>query len=128
MKKFVRIAVVIALISPVSSLAQEREIRKDRNGHGPEAVAAPRKTTNAHQAKQPEKEKAPRQTKETSHKFSTGQRFERSRAVNYRRVDHREHARLSPPPRGYTWVRAGNDALLVRLSNNIVTRIVTDIY
>ncbi len=63
-----------------------------------------------------------------SHPFATGSRFSRASAPNYRRVDHRESRRLSAPAKGCVWVRAGNDALLVRLSNNVVTRVVSNVF
>ncbi len=64
----------------------------------------------------------------SGYRFAKGQRFDRSKASNYRRIDYRQHRQLSAPPRGYVWVRAGNDALLVRLSNNLIMRIVVGIY
>ena len=63
-----------------------------------------------------------------SHQFGKGERFERSRAQNYRRVSHTENRRLAAPPRGQVWVRSGHDALLVSLANNTVTKIVTGIF
>lgn len=112
MNKLITTAIAIAMMMPATASAQDRQDRNDRsdrNDNNREVVAQTK-------------------AKSKAHKFNKGERFERSRAVNYRRVDHREHARLSAAPRGYTWVRAGNDALLVRLSNNIVIRIVSDIY
>lgn len=65
---------------------------------------------------------------QASHSMKVGQRFSRSKAPHYRRVSHKEHSKLSSPPRGYVWVRAGKDALLVRLYNNKVKRIVGSIF
>ena len=66
--------------------------------------------------------------KKTSHSFAKGSKFSRSKAPNYRRVQYTESKRLTAPPRGYTWVRAGDDALLVRLSNNIIARVVYNVF
>jgi Ni/Co efflux regulator RcnB len=63
-----------------------------------------------------------------AHRFAKGEKFSRGRATNYARINYREHRRLGAPPRGYTWVRSGDDALLVRLSNNLISRVVLDVY
>lgn len=73
--------------------------------------------------------KANSQGKATQHhKYSKGDRFSRSQAVNYRRVSYRENKQLKAPPAGYVWVRSGNDALLVRLRNNLIVQVVYDIF
>ncbi len=64
----------------------------------------------------------------STHRFAKGERFDRSRAENYRRVSYRENRRLSPPPRGHVWVRSGQDVLLVRLSDNVVRNIISGLY
>ena len=57
-----------------------------------------------------------------------GDRFDRNRAANYRRLDHRQVRRLSAPGRNQMWVRSGDDALLVSLRNNTVQRIVPNVF
>ena len=51
-----------------------------------------------------------------------GERFDRSRAQNYRELDYRQYRgrHLYAPPRGYRWVRSGNDAVLVAVSSGII--------
>jgi Ni/Co efflux regulator RcnB len=64
-------------------------------------------------------------TKKTSYRnFRAGQRFDRRYARNYREVSDYRRYRLAAPGRGYRWVRAGNDAVLIR-SNGYVTRVIT---
>ena len=56
-------------------------------------------------------------------RWQRGQRFDRRYAQNYREIgDWRAYRarRLYAPPRGYHWVRSGNDAVLVALSGGIV--------
>lgn len=55
--------------------------------------------------------------------WHSGDRFDRAYAPHYTRVVHVDHYGLHRPPAGYVWVRSGWDALLVRLSNNIVVSI-----
>lgn len=58
--------------------------------------------------------------------FRQGQRFDRSYARNYAVIDYRRYHRLRPPPRGYHWVRSGNDALLVALGTGLIASVVAN--
>ena len=49
--------------------------------------------------------------------WAKGQRFDR-RYATYRDY------RLSAPPRGYQWVRSGNDAVLIALTSGIIGAVV----
>ncbi|WP_226017324.1 RcnB family protein [Novosphingobium sp. FKTRR1] len=54
--------------------------------------------------------------------FRNGDRFDVRRAPNYRVVEYRQY-RLRKPPRGYHWVRSGNDALLVAITSGVIASI-----
>jgi Ni/Co efflux regulator RcnB len=55
------------------------------------------------------------------HRWAKGQRFDRRYASNYREVDYRSyHGRLRAPPRGYHYVRSGNDVVLVAITSGII--------
>lgn len=56
--------------------------------------------------------------------FKRGQKFDRRYAQNYREINYRSYRGLKAPPRGYHWVRSGNDALLVALSSGVIASIV----
>ncbi|MDE1916618.1 MAG: RcnB family protein [Sphingomonadales bacterium] len=58
------------------------------------------------------------------HQFRKGQRFDRAHAWNYREIDYRHYRGLRAPPRGYRWVRNGNDAVLVAISTGIVASVI----
>lgn len=112
MTKLIASTIALTMMMPATASAQHRDDQQNYDSRGDKnrkAVVPSKKETRAH-------------------KFGEGERFDRSRAVNYRRIDHRESSRLSTPPHGYVWVRAGNDALLVRLKNNIITRLIRDVY
>lgn len=147
MKKTISTLCALALLVPVSAYAQNQNDRNDHNGntHGQSTQNdknsnAKKPATQQSSAKsgsnsnaghnQTSSNKAPvaQKSGNSEHKFAKGQRFERSKASNYRRIDYRQHRQLSAPSNGYVWVRAGNDALLVRLSNNLIVRIVAGIY
>ncbi len=57
-----------------------------------------------------------------NHAWQRGQRFDQRYAQNYREVDWRQYRgrRLYAPPRGYHWVRSGNDAVLVAVTSGII--------
>jgi Ni/Co efflux regulator RcnB len=58
------------------------------------------------------------------HQFKRGEKFDRRYASNYREINYRGYKSLKAPPRGYHWVRSGNDALLVAISSGVIASIV----
>lgn len=151
MKKTISTLCALALLVPVSAFAQNQNDRNDRNENTRSESTHDDKNSNAKKTSDKKadtkqtsgksgnnsnnnasshnnKAATPHKSSNSGHKFAKGQRFERAKASNYRRVDYREHRQLSAPPRGYVWVRSGHDALLVRLSNNLIIQIVASIY
>jgi len=109
-KLIVALLATAAAASPIaatSAEAQQREtrtvVRERPNG----TVVTRQTTTNRPQYR----------------RWARGQRFDRRYAQNYREIsDWRAYRgrRLYAPPRGYHWVRSGNDAVLIALSGGIV--------
>ena len=60
--------------------------------------------------------------------FRKGDRFDRRYARNYRQIDYRSYKRLKAPPRGYQYVRSGNDVLLVGITSGIVASVLTGMF
>ena len=57
--------------------------------------------------------------------WARGQRFESRYAPNYRVVtNYRSYHRLYNPPRGYHWVRSGNDAVLVAVTSGLIGAVI----
>ncbi|WP_028055971.1 RcnB family protein [Sphingobium bisphenolivorans] len=56
-------------------------------------------------------------------RWAKGQRFDRRYASNYRVIDNYRGYRLNSPPRGYHWVRSGNDAVLVAIASGIIATV-----
>ncbi|KQS04932.1 hypothetical protein ASG11_12290 [Sphingomonas sp. Leaf357] len=54
-----------------------------------------------------------------------GERFDRRYAQNYRQIDYRQYRGLRAPPRGYHYVRSGNDAVLVGITSGLIAAVVT---
>lgn len=55
-----------------------------------------------------------------------GDRFEARYARNYGSIDYRRYRGLRPPPRGYRYVRSGNDAVLVGITTGIVAAVIAN--
>lgn len=101
------VALAIALPAATPALAQHRDDHRDNRGpaaHGPARPGKP----------------------QMGNPFRKGQRFEARRAPNYRVVDYRQYRRLGPPPRGYHWVRSGNDALLVAIGTGVIASVIAN--
>ncbi|MDI1296126.1 MAG: RcnB family protein [bacterium] len=62
--------------------------------------------------------------KDNHRRWAKGQRFDRRYANNYQVVNNYRGYRLNAPPRGYHWVRSGNDAVLVGITSGIISAVV----
>lgn len=62
------------------------------------------------------------------HQFKRGEKFDRRQASNYQEINYRTNKRLKAPPRGYHWVRSGNDALLVSSRDNMISTLIAGLY
>lgn len=62
------------------------------------------------------------------HIWKKGERFDRRKATHYQVIDYRKYRALKAPPRGYHYVRAGNDVLLVGTSSGIVASVRTGLF
>lgn len=60
--------------------------------------------------------------------FRKGQKFDRRYARNYQVVDYRRYHKLKAPPRGYHYVRSGNDVLLVGVTSGIVASVMSGMF
>jgi Ni/Co efflux regulator RcnB len=58
--------------------------------------------------------------------WSRGQRFDSRYAYNYRVIDNPRYYRLNAAPRGYRWVRSGNDAVLVGITSGIIASVIAN--
>lgn len=66
-----------------------------------------------HQA-QPQKKAAATPVRKQSYKtFRKGEKFDRRYARNYQVIDYRKYKKLPAPGKGYRYVRAGSDVLLI---------------
>ena len=110
-KLFIALLATAAVASPIAAEAQQNRndrqttvIRQQPNGR---TVVTKRTVTRPNQQR----------------RWNKGQRFDRRDAQNYQEIrDWRQYRgrRLYAPPRGYHWVRSGNDAVLVALTGGLI--------
>ena len=60
-------------------------------------------------------------------RWAKGQRFDRRYATNYRVIQSPRAYRLYDAPRGYRWVRSGDDAVMVGIASGIVGAVIANI-
>ena len=129
MKKLTALMIATAMALPSAANAQNNARGHDSHAKAGVNVAAGKAKSNSGAKAKTKKIRSSNRSQRASYKaFARGDRFSRAKARNYSRISYRNYGRLSAPPRGYVWVRAGGDALLVRLSNNIVSRVVTGLF
>ena len=62
-------------------------------------------------------------TRANARAWRRGERFDRRYAPSYGEIDYRRYHGLRTPPRGYHWVRSGNDAVLVGVTTGIIASV-----
>lgn len=73
-----------------------------------------------HGAQHDRKTEVAKVEKAPAHKWKKGEKFDRKQASNYREISYRDYHGLKAPPRGYHYVRSGDDILLVALTSGVV--------
>ena len=118
MKKLIIAAAAASLlaspfaIAPASAEPQHREVTRVQTGPHGRTVVTKRVVTPA---------------RPQWRKWNKGQRFDSRYAQNYRVVNNWQQyrgRRLYAPPRGYHWVRSGNDAVLVAVTGGLIGAVI----
>lgn len=65
-----------------------------------------------------------RQTQVQARRWNRGERFDSRYARNYQVIANPRAYRLHDAPRGYRWVRSGNDAVLVALTSGLIGAVI----
>lgn len=108
MKKFTAALIAAALIAPTMGAVPAMAQAQRHDDH--------RRTTKV-------------VTKKVTYKtFRKGERFDRSHARNYQQVDYRKYRNVKAPPRGYQYVRSGNDLLLVGVTSGIIAAVTAGMF
>ena len=126
MKKFLMaLAVTTMAVSPVvtaqAQAAQHKTVEKRvTQKNGKRVVTKTTTTRNTKQDRNDNRHYAAVSQK----KWAKGQRFDRRYATNYRVIDNPRAYRLSSAPRGYQWVRSGNDAVLIAITSGLIGAVI----
>lgn len=109
------------LLAPIAAEAQQHWSR-DRDGTRQRHVEQVRgRSASRSDLRQRHVEQAKRYRK-----WRRGERFDPRYAPRYAQIDYRRHRGLRPPPRGYRYVRSGNDAVLVGITTGIVAAVIAN--
>lgn len=65
-------------------------------------------------------------TVRTERQWRKGERFNHRYASNYRVIANPHAYHLQPAPRGYHWVRSGNDAVLVAVAGGLIGAVIAN--
>jgi Ni/Co efflux regulator RcnB len=109
MKTFTAVLAAAALVAPALFAAPAMAQPSHQSSHRQTKTVVTKKTT-------------------TYKTFRKGDRFDRNHARNYQQVDYRKYRNVKAPPRGYHYVRAGNDLLLVGITSGIVSAVTTGMF
>ncbi len=129
MKKIILAALAAAtMLSPLAATAQDH--RDDRGGPGQhqQGRPGPQGPQGRPGPQSPQGRPGPQMHQgpggmQRGHSWARGQRFDSRYAPNYRSIDNWQQyrgRRLYAPPRGYHWVRSGNDAVLVAITGGLI--------
>lgn len=128
MKKFLMaLAVTTMAVSSVvtaqaqAQAAQHKTVEKRVTQKNGKQVVT--KTTTTRNTKQDRNDNR-RYAAVSQKKWAKGQRFDRRYATNYRVIDNPRAYRLSSAPRGYQWVRSGNDAVLIAITSGLIGAVI----
>ncbi|KQM22261.1 RcnB family protein [Novosphingobium sp. Leaf2] len=127
MKTFTAALLAAATLSPIlaapamAQMSQQRDDRDHRNDRGDDN----RRGDNAGRGND-RRDNAGASRGYRS--FAKGQKFDSRYARNYQVVDYRKYRGVKAPPRGYRYVRSGNDLLLVGVTSNVVAAVTSGMF
>ncbi len=119
MKKLILAAMTASLLAtPIAASAQGRTVIKERPGR---TVVVEKNRHGQNVRKTVVRQQPVRHTT-----WQRGQRFDRNRAADYRRIDYRAYRQrgVYAPPRGTQWVRSGNDAVLIAIASGVIGAVI----
>lgn len=144
MKKFIIATLAVAVVAtsaPVMAApgnghgnghgngSARHEVQDRRDDHGPRDDAGRRNDRRPAEVRREvvvvKKSPAPHRVEHRV--WRRGDRFDHRHAPRYVVIDNPRHYHLHDAPRGYRWVRSGNDAVLVGIASGIVAAVVTSV-
>ena len=120
MKKFILAAVAATVaISPIAASVAEAQQYQQRPYQQQRQPSVQQR--NGHNVQRPI---ARPQAPQYRSNWRKGDRFDSRQARNYRQIDYRQYRGLRAPPRGYHYVRSGNDAVLIGITTGLVAAVI----
>jgi len=120
MKKFILAALAASIaaspLAAVPALAAPQDRHETVIRHQPGRTVVVDRTVVRHQG--------PAFRNQEYRNWRKGQRFDYRYARNYQEIRNYRNYRLNAPPRGYHWVRSGNDAVLVALTGGLIGAVI----
>ncbi|QDK31615.1 RcnB family protein [Sphingomonas sp. IC081] len=116
MRKFTAALLAAAIVVPSLAAPAMAQPGKPNQGHSNQGHSNQGHATPAKKLSQ------------TPHRFKKGEKFDRSRASHYQTVDYRKYRNVKAPPKGYHYVRSGNDLLLVGITSGLVAAVTMNMF
>jgi Ni/Co efflux regulator RcnB len=125
MKKFI-LAALAATITATPVLAAPDWGNNDRGRHEQRYDRHDRNDRNDRYGRNDRFDRHDRRDRIEYRSWNRGQRFDSRYAYNYRVIDNPRFYRLHDAPRGYRWVRSGNDAVLVGITSGLIASVIAN--
>jgi Ni/Co efflux regulator RcnB len=125
MKKFLLAAVAASTLFAVPANAADFGRNDHRTSYQAQSRANDRNRTSYQtQSRVNDRDRAFRKAQsKQAHRWARGQRFDRRYASNYQVIGNYRTYHLQAPPRGYRYVRANNDILLVGIASGLIASV-----
>jgi Ni/Co efflux regulator RcnB len=124
MKKLITAALAAAMMVPMAAPAMADPGHGQARGHDDRGHGNGNGHGNGHGNRQDFRDQGRHGGQQNWQSWRKGQRFDRNRAQYYSQIDYRRYHGLRAPPRGYHWVRSGNDAVLVAITTGIIASVI----
>ena len=125
MKKLILAAVAASMVAAPAIAAPQR----GDHGHQTQRQATTRHDNGNHYGQRNQRTVVVQRTTyhapqvQYRNNWRRGERFDARYARNYRQVDYRQVRGLRAPPRGYQYVRSGNDAVLIAVGTGLIAAV-----
>jgi Ni/Co efflux regulator RcnB len=123
MKRLTLMVMTVALLAPTGALHAQHRSDRDRHDERSDRFRKDDRHDRRDRHDRYDRRHAERPQWRS---WKRGDRFDRRYARDYQILDHRRYRALRPPPRGYHYVRSGNDAVLVGIATGIVAAVIAN--
>lgn len=131
MKKLTLIVAMAAMLAPTGALRAQHRPDRDRHDERGRDRHDDRGDRYRHDDRHDRRDRGDHYDRRYAERhqwrsWKRGDRFDRRYARDYQILDHRRYRALRQPPRGYHYVRSGNDAVLVAIATGVVAAVIVN--